>query len=103
MVVQTPATVQIFSAGMLGQFGGFVATFVDGFQAISREAGRRDEYALDAAPSQLLQRFVGIRLQPQILAKQRLERLRPAPGRPLETLQEQLRRAPDLFWIGIAA
>jgi hypothetical protein len=42
-------------------------------------------------------------LSPEVLAKERLERLSPAALRPAEPLNQELGRALDLFRVGIAA
>jgi len=48
VVVQAPAEVKRLSAGMLEQFAGFVADFVQRFQAVGAEPGSDHEDPSDA-------------------------------------------------------
>src|SRR5262249_32942033 len=62
MIVQARAAIELLAAGVAERLAGLITDFVDGFQAISGEAGCGDEDAFDAAPRQALKRFLGVRL-----------------------------------------
>src|SRR5262249_27274592 len=73
VIVEAPALVQFFAAGLHENLAGLVADLVNGLQAIRREPRGGHEHALDALARKPFEHMVGVRLEPQFLAEQGLE------------------------------
>src|ERR1700738_1257544 len=102
MIVQARTRVQRFAPRVAENSARSAADFIDRFQAVRRESRQRHEYLFLAFPSQLLQDFVGIWLEPNFAPEKRLKGLRPGAAWPAEPLNERPRGALHVGGIRIA-
>ena len=73
IVVYSRHANQTLSAACAKVFGSLMTDFVDGFDAVGRETGLRDQKRLHTLTAELLDRFVELRFDPARTSKPRLE------------------------------